>query len=207
VSLCLCGANSIFIARWMRREPRRLFSLSWRFLGGTFYGQEARTMKKKTIILLLRIVITLLILSPIVPFVYGTVYYPRPRVDPPESLVGEWETDCTTPFGKTQVRFRLSADGTVEGTVGTATMCEAHLRRGGSRFIRSLGFGEDYVITGDLEGPLFDGLQCGEFHVLGFDDREPATDVGFKDCRKDGQPIRDFKDGPLKFHPIQSPGD
>ncbi len=164
-------------------------------------------MKKKRVVLLLRIFITLLILSPLVPFLYGTVYYPRPRVDPPESLVGEWETVYGTPFGETEVRFRLSSDGTVEGTVGNATIREAHLRRGGSRFIRSLGFCEDYVITGDLEGPLFDGVQCGKFHVLGFNGREPATKFSFKDCRKDGEPIPDFDDRRLEFHQVPSPGD
>ncbi|GAG51303.1 unnamed protein product, partial [marine sediment metagenome] len=78
-------------------------------------------MKKK-------IIITLVIISPIAIFAFE-VLYPQPKIAPPQALVGAWETEFETPFGKSQVSFNLYEDGTVEGTVGDATMQDAYFRR------------------------------------------------------------------------------
>ena len=155
-------------------------------------------MKKK-------IIITLLLISPIVIFAFE-VFYPRPKIAPPQDLVGAWETEFETPFGKSQVSFNLYEDGTVEGTVGNAAMQSAYFRtnRGWLFKILDWDWSTDYIIVGDLKGSVISEVQCAKFWIVGdFDEKGIRADIDCKECWKDGKKHSPFGDGPLIYTRVE----
>jgi hypothetical protein len=48
----------------------------------------------------------------------------------------------------------IAADGTVRGTVGDATLADAHLRRNRGSLGRALRLKTDWIVAARLEGPL-----------------------------------------------------
>ena len=155
-------------------------------------------MKKK-------IIITLLLISPIVLFALE-VFYPRPKIAPPQDLVGAWETEFETPFGKSQVSFNLYEDGTVEGTVGNAAMQNAYFRtnRGWLFKILDWDWSTDYIIVGGLKGSVISEVQCAKFWIVGqFDKKGIRADIDCKECWKDGKKHSPFGDGPLIYTRVE----
>ncbi len=160
---------------------------------------------KKKIIIILKIIITLLLISPIVIFAYE-VFYPRPKIAPPQALVGAWETEFGTRFGKSQVIFNLYEDGTVEGTVGDATMQDAYFSRNRGWLFRSLGWATEYVIVGGLNGSVISEVQCAKFWIVGdFDEKGIRADIDCDECWKDGKKHGPFGDGPLIYTRVEQP--
>ena len=156
-------------------------------------------MKKK-------IIITLVIISPILLFAFE-VCYPQPKIAPPQTVVGAWETEFETPFGKSQVSFNLYEDGTVEGTVGDATMQDAYFRRNRGWLFRSLGMATDYIIVGDLKGSVISEVQCADFYIIisDFDEKGIRGDIDCKECWKDGKKQSPCGAGPLIYGRVEQP--
>ena len=57
------------------------------------------------------------------------------------------------------VRLQVAPDGSVNGTVGDATLVNAKLQRGRGDLARSLNLGSDWHIHGDLKGDLIQAEQ------------------------------------------------
>jgi hypothetical protein len=83
----------------------------------------------------------------------------RAAATQPASLASTWTGSATivVQFVRQKqlpVRLVIAADGSVTGTVGDATLANATLRPGRGGVERSLGWGRDYRIHGDLQGDL-----------------------------------------------------
>jgi hypothetical protein len=77
---------------------------------------------------------------------------------PPE-LVGHWQgsgriivTWCEQE--RLPVLLDIGADGTVAGTIGDARLVEARVRRNRGALGRALHVKTDWIVTGDLDGPV-----------------------------------------------------
>ncbi len=139
-----------------------------------------------------RIAIALLLMSPIVIFALE-VLYPRSKTAPPQALVGRWEAEPKLRVGRLPVSFTLHEDGTVEGTVGDAAMQDAYFKRNRGWLFRMLPFATEYIIKGDLKGPLTGDFQCARFWIVGqFDENGIRADFDCSVCQKDGK-----KEAPL----------
>lgn len=155
-------------------------------------------MKKKTIV-------TLLIISPIVIFAFE-LFYPQSKIAPPQALVGAWETEADTRVGKLRVSFNLYEDGTVEGTVGDATMQDAYFKRNRGWLFRTLGWATDYIIVGDLNGSVTSEVQCGRFWIVGhFDEKAIRADIDCAECWQDGKKRDPFGAGSLTYTRVEQP--
>lgn len=156
--------------------------------------------------MLKRLTITLLIISPIVIFAFE-VFYPKSKIAPPEAWVGAWESEFETRFGKSQVILDLYKDGTVDGTVGDATMQDAYFKRNRGWLRRILGLATDYVIVGDLKGSVISEVQCAEFYIIivDFDEKGIKADIDTEECWKDGKKHGRFGDGPLIYTRVEQP--
>jgi hypothetical protein len=77
------------------------------------------------------------------------------------------------------VRLDIAPDGSVTGTVGDATLVDARLRSGRSEIERSLGWGRDYRIHGNLDGDIIkaEGIHRDGVDIV-FDRRDENTLVG-----------------------------
>lgn len=155
--------------------------------------------------MLKKIIITLVIISPIVIFAFE-VLYPQPKIAPPQALVGAWETEFETRFGKSQVIFNLYEDGTVEGTVGDATMQDAYFKRNRGWIGRILGLATDYIIVGDLNGAVASEVQYAKFWIVGeFDEKGIRADIDIEECWKDGKKHSQFGASPLIYTRAEQP--
>ena len=105
---------------------------------------------KKTIILTLRIIITLVLVAPVVLLALENALT-GPIKSPRQELVRAWETEANTGDGRLRFSFNIHADGTVEGTVGNAAMQDAKLMRTRHWFSKLLGQRRDYELVGRLE--------------------------------------------------------
>jgi hypothetical protein len=81
----------------------------------------------------------------------------RSFVDP--ALVGRWRGSARIVVqwveGKElPLDLTIDGDGTVRGTVGDAKLVSAHLKRNRGAIGRALGLASDWIVKGDLEGPL-----------------------------------------------------
>ncbi len=131
-----------------------------------------------------KITITLLLLSPLAILAFEFAY--RPKVAPDPNLVGTWEIPNGT--GAANVRFTLHEDGSVEGTVGNATMQDACLRRNRGWLGRKLGWATDYVIVGKLQDSVTDKVQCSGFGIVGrFDDQGIRGEINCFGCSEAGR--------------------
>jgi hypothetical protein len=142
-------------------------------------------MKKKTLITL-RIIITLILISPILGLAYEE-FYPRFKTAPPQNLVGAWESEFETLFGESHISFNLYEDGTVEGMVGNAVMQNAYLRIARGWFFKLLSrhWETDYMIMGRLKGSVIDDVQCATFWMEGdFDENGINVGVVCWGCHK-----------------------
>ena len=78
---------------------------------------------------------------------------------PFDNLAGQWTGEAkVVVVWATQkqlpVTLDIAGDGAVTGTVGDATLVNARLRSGRGQFERSLGWGREYRIHGQLSGDL-----------------------------------------------------
>ena len=105
---------------------------------------------KKTIVISLRIIITLLLVAPVVLLALENALM-GPIKSPGPELVRAWETEANTGDGRLRFSFNIHEDGTVEGTVGNVAMQDAHLMRTRHWFSRLLGQRRDYEVVGRLE--------------------------------------------------------
>ena len=141
---------------------------------------------------LIRIVITVLILSPAVIFALELLD-PWPQTVP-QALVGTWEGE-TERFvqrwytgGTYPVTFHLREDGTVEGKVGNASFHNAHFKRNRGWIGRILNLASDYIVKGDLEGSLKGEIQCGKVDIyLNFDKSGLLGSVECSECGEGGR--------------------
>ena len=166
--------------------------------------------------MLKKIIITLLIISPVALFTFELTY-PRPKIAPQQALVGAWETEAeirvteaeggvTSYWGDLQVNFSLYEDGTVEGTVGDAAMQNAYFKRNRGWFGKLLGMGTDYIIVGGLSGSITSEIQCARFYIVGdFDEKGIRGDIDCKECWKGDRKQRSFGDGPLIYTRVEQP--
>ncbi len=155
--------------------------------------------------MLKKIIITLLLVSPIVIFVLE-VSLPRSKIAPPQALVGAWETEFGTPFGKSRVGFNLNEDGTVEGTVSNATMQNAYFKRNRGWLGRILGLATEYIIVGGLNGSVTSEVQCARFWIVAdFDENGIRGDIDCDECWKDGKKQGPFGAGPLIYTRVEQP--
>ena len=155
--------------------------------------------------MLKKIIITLLLISPIVLYALE-VSIPRAKTAPPRALVGAWETEFKTRFGKSRVSFNLYEDGTVEGTVGDATMQNAYFKRNRGWLGRMLRHATDYIIVGDLNGSVIDEVQCGRFWIVGhFDEKGIRADIDCDGCRKGGEKQSRIGAGSLIYTRVEQP--
>ena len=53
-----------------------------------------------------------------------------------------------------EVRLEVDADGRVTGTVGDAALVDGYLSRNRTRVGRALGLATDWIVIGELDGPL-----------------------------------------------------
>lgn len=77
---------------------------------------------------------------------------------PPETT-GRWEGDCRIVVNWTKQRtlhvtLAVAPDGTVNGTVGDAILRNGRLKTNRGPIGRALSLKTDYIITGDLDGPV-----------------------------------------------------
>jgi hypothetical protein len=145
-------------------------------------------------------IFTLLIISPIVLFAFEN-FYPKPKVSPPQALIGNWETLASTELGEMRVCFNLSEDGAVEGTVGGATMRDAQFRKNRRWIGRMLGLGTDYIIAGDLKGSVIEGVQCEKFWIVGqFGKSGIRADIDCAECWQGNKKHFRFGAGPLTYN-------
>jgi hypothetical protein len=141
---------------------------------------------------MIRIVITVLILSPAVIFALELLD-PWPQTVP-QALLGTWEGE-TESFvqrwytgGNYPVSFYLREDGTVDGTVGDASFHDAPFRRNRGWVGRILNFASDYIVKGDLEGLVKGEVQCGKVDLyLNFDDPGLRGAVECSECGEGGR--------------------
>ena len=105
---------------------------------------------KKTIMIVVRIIITLLLVAPVVLLALENALR-GPIKSPRHQLVKAWETEANTGDGRLRFSFKIHEDGTVEGTVGNVAMQEAHLVRKRHWFSKLLGQRRDYEVVGRLE--------------------------------------------------------
>jgi len=162
-------------------------------------------MKKKTIITL-RIIITLLLISPILALA-SEIFWPRFKTAPPQNLVGAWETEFETLFGESHISFNLYEDGTVEGMVGNAAMQNAYLRTNRGWLFKLLNWDwtTDYMIVGRLKGSVIDEVQCVKFRIEGdFDEKGIRADIDCFGCWK-GENQGMLGDGPLIYRRVEQP--
>jgi hypothetical protein len=155
-----------------------------------------------------KIIITLLIISPIV--ILAIEFYSSPsRTDPPQVLVGTWATEAEIRAGKLQIHFHLSEDGTVDGTVGDAAMHNAYFGKNRGRLRKLLGMATHHIIVGDLNGSIISEIRCDKFYIIlsnsEFSNKEFRGDIDCKECWKDGKKHASFGDGPLIYARIERP--
>ena len=143
--------------------------------------------------MLARIVITLLILSPVVLFALEAPD-PWPPATPPQVLVGSWENEAKSfvqswyKQGSFTVSITIREDWTVEGTVGDATTRNAVMRRSRGWLGRMLHMASDYIIQAELEGALREQVQCGSINIsLNLDETGPSGSAECSQCG-DGAP-------------------
>ena len=105
---------------------------------------------KRTIIIALRIIITLVLVAPVVLLALENALM-GPIKSPPRELLKAWETEANTGDGRLRFSFNIHEDGTVEGTVGNVAMQDAHLMRTRHWFSRLFGQRRDYEVVGRLE--------------------------------------------------------
>lgn len=79
--------------------------------------------------------------------------------DIPPGTVGRWEGDARIVVNWTKQRtlhvaLTVAPDGTVTGTVGDAVLRNGRLKANRGPIGRTLNLKTDYIITGDLEGPV-----------------------------------------------------
>jgi len=163
-----------------------------------------------------KIIITLLIISPVALFTFE-VTYPRPKIAPPQALVGVWEDEVVIHVteaesgvasysGKLRVSLSLYEDGTVEGTVGDATMQDAYFKRNRGWLFKLLGFARDYIIVGDLNGSVIRELKCAEFNIIvvEFDKGRFRGEVNcFRYLKGGGK--KNMLSAPLILTPVEQP--
>ena len=153
--------------------------------------------------MLKKIIITLVIISPIVLFAFEALYR-HPKIAPPQALVGAWEAEVDTDSGKLRVSFNLSEDGTVKGAVGDATMQDAYFKRNRGWLFRSLGWATDYIIVGDLNGSVTSEVQCGRFWIVGkFDENGIRGDIDTGGCLKDGKKDKGLGAGSINYTRVE----
>ena len=133
-------------------------------------------------------------------------FYPRPQITPPQALVGAWETEAETRVGKLRVSFNLNEDGTVEGTVGNATMQNAYFKRNRGWLGRILGLATEHIIVGGLNGSVTSEVQCARFWIVGdFDEKGIRGDIDCDECWKDDKKQGPFGAGPLIYTRVEQP--
>lgn len=158
-----------------------------------------------------RIVVTLLILSPVVLFALEALD-PWPQAAPPQALVGAWEGE-TRSFvqrwyagGRFGVFFNLHEDRTAEGTVGDARLQNALFRRNRGWLGRMLHMASDYVIEAELEGSLMENVQCGRVTIsLNFDETGLQGSVECSECGEGGRGQRWITSPGLTFTRAKEP--
>ena len=106
-------------------------------------------MKDKTTIIL-KAIITLLLVAPVALFALENALM-GPIKSPRQELVRAWDTEANTGDGRLRFSFNICEDGTVEGTVGSVPMQDAHLMRCRHWFSKLLGHRRDYEVVGRLE--------------------------------------------------------
>jgi hypothetical protein len=100
------------------------------------------------------------------------------------SLAGRWNGSAGivvnwTRQRKLTVQLDIAADGSVSGKVGDASLVNARLRPGRGSVQRSLGWGRDYRIHGQLEGDLIKAESIRRDAVdIVFDQTDPKTLTG-----------------------------
>ena len=166
--------------------------------------------------MLKKIIITLVLISPVVLFTIE-VTYPRSKTAPPQVAVGAWETeadirvneaesDVTSYRGKLRVSFNLYEDGTVEGTVGDAAMQDAYFKRNRGWLFKLLGFATEYIIAGDLNGSVISEVKWAEFNIIvvEFDKREFRGEVNCYKYLKGGRK-KNMLSAPLILTRVEQP--
>ena len=152
-----------------------------------------------------RTIITLLIISPLLLFSFE-VFYPKPQTAPPQEVVGTWEAKAKTHAGQLKIHFDLQEDGTVSGTVGEASMVNAYFKKNRGWLGKSLHMATDYIIVGELDGPVTDDLLCAQFRIVGqFNENGIRGDFACMECRKDGKRQKPPGVGRLTFDRVESP--
>ncbi len=79
--------------------------------------------------------------------------------DIPPEAVGRWAGDCRIVVNWTtqrtlRVALTVAPDGTVTGTIGDAVLRHGRLKANRGPIGRMLNLKTDYIITGDLDGPV-----------------------------------------------------
>jgi hypothetical protein len=91
---------------------------------------------------------------------------------PQAAMVGAWSGSASITVDWTQqkaleVRVTLSADGSIAGTVGDATLVRARMRPNRTVLERAAHLGSDYIIEAGLDGPILraDGIQRASVRI------------------------------------------
>ena len=112
---------------------------------------------KKTIAIIIKIIITLLLVAPPALLALENISM-RPIKNPKPKLVRTWDVEENTHDGRLRFIFTIHEDGTVEGmveamggTIGNVAMKDAYLKRNRHWFSKLLGQRRDYKIKGRLE--------------------------------------------------------
>ncbi len=162
-------------------------------VGAKAVAEEPDRPEGRTATLRKKIAISLLLLSLVAVFVFDVALYPQPKIAPPKALVGTWEAEAYVRVGRLPVRFTLHEDGRVKGTVGDAAMQDAYFRRNRGWLLGMLGWATEYIVKGDLKGPLTGDFQCARFWIVGqFDENGISSVFDCSGCQKDGK-----KEAPL----------
>jgi hypothetical protein len=85
---------------------------------------------------------------------------------PFDNLAGQWTGNAKVVVvwanqKQLPVKLDIAGDGAVSGTVGDATLMNARMRSGRGQFERSLGWGREYRIHGQLSGDM---IQAEQIH-------------------------------------------
>ena len=151
-----------------------------------------------------KIIITLLIITPLLLFAFE-VFYPKPKTAPPQEVVGTWKAEANTDAGPLQIYFKLYKDGTIEGSVGEATMVNAYFKENRGWLGKSLNMGTRDSIVGKLDGPVTDDLLYAQFQIVGrFNENGIRGDFACREYRKHGEKQKPPSASRLTFDRVES---
>jgi hypothetical protein len=109
---------------------------------------------------------------------------PVPTTQSAPGLAGRWTGSATivvnwTRLKQLPVKLDIAEDGSVTGTVGDASLVNGRLRSSRGALQRSLGWGRDYRIHGQLQGDLIAAEKIRRDAVdVVFDQMDELTLVG-----------------------------